>query len=115
MKFKEITTFEIFTIHDVIISEYKITGGCENKGSIESLLAKINFLNYDDIYKRAALLLEGIIRLHPFIDGNKRTALQATKQYLNFNNHILVFPLSTVAFTYKIANTIKMILIVMMN
>ncbi len=51
MKFRELTLSEIFTIHKVIVSEYKITNGCTNKGAIESLLAKIEFLDYDDIYK----------------------------------------------------------------
>ena len=45
--------------------------------------------------------------MHPFVDGNKRTALQATKQYLNFNERVLVFPSSTVAFVYKIASNTK--------
>ena len=26
---------------------------------------------YNDIYEKSAVLFEGIIRLHPFIDGNK--------------------------------------------
>jgi prophage maintenance system killer protein len=37
---------------------------------------------YEDEIKKRAALFEGIIRLHPFIDGNKRTALASLQQYL---------------------------------
>ena len=107
MKFRELTPSEIFIIHEVIVSEYHISNGCDSKGSVSALLEKIEFLKYNDVYKRAAVLLEGLIRLHPFVDGNKRTALQSVKQYLNLNKHVLIFPLSTVSFTYKIASNTK--------
>lgn len=48
-------------------------------------------------------MFEGIIRLHPFIDGNKRTALTSLQQYLSNEGFILVIPLSAVRLCIKIA------------
>ncbi len=35
--------------------------------------------------RKAAYLLDNIIRLHPFLDGNKRTAFAITKVFLDIN------------------------------
>lgn len=107
MKFNEITTSDVMCIHDIITKKYGIIGVCNNQGLIESLLEKIDFLDYDNLYKRAAVLFEGLIRLHPFADGNKRTALESVKHYLNINEYVLFFPLSTVGFIHKIADDSK--------
>lgn len=40
---------------------------------------------YPSLEEKAAALLEGILRNHPFVDGNKRVALLATLQFLNLN------------------------------
>ena len=37
---------------------------------------------YNTIYTKLACLIEGIIRMHPFADGNKRTAFGITSYYL---------------------------------
>ena len=44
---------------------------------------------YPTIAAKAATLLFGIARNHAFIDGNKRVAVLATLQFLNFNGHDL--------------------------
>ena len=33
---------------------------------------------YPDIFHKAAALMESLIKNHPFIDGNKRTAITST-------------------------------------
>jgi death-on-curing protein len=58
---------------------------------------------YDTVFKKAACLLEGIVRLHPFPDGNKRTALLTTFSYLQANKYYLVIPLDTVRFLVNVA------------
>lgn len=40
---------------------------------------------YNTYYKQAACLLQDIVRLHPFVDGNKRTALLTAFTYLQAN------------------------------
>jgi death-on-curing protein len=48
----------------------------------------INAWNYDgegDVVRLAALLMMGIIRNHPFGQGNKRTGFAAARMFLNIN------------------------------
>ena len=105
MKIKELEVEHIIKIHDVLVDHYNIPKGHVDEGKIESILEKIKFLNDDDLLQRASILLEGLIRLHVFTDGNKRTALESVKIYLNFNNYFPIFPLSTMTLSYKIAST----------
>ena len=44
---------------------------------------------YRTIYDKAAILLQTIIKNHPFLDGNKRMGLTATFVFLSLNNHFL--------------------------
>lgn len=45
---------------------------------------------YPDIFSKAAALLESLIRNHPFIDGNKRTAITAAGLFLRQNGYRLI-------------------------
>ena len=47
--------------------------------------------------------MEDIIRLHPFPDGNKRTALFTVCSLLTINNYYLVVPLDVILFMVNIA------------
>ncbi len=72
---------------------------------------------YPDVYTKAAALLEGIIRWHPFADGNKRTALLTMIYFLKLEGYGMALPLSAIRYSVKIAknrhmdegNTKKMI------
>lgn len=44
---------------------------------------------YTSVEAKAATLLFGVARNHPFIDGNKRVAVLAALQFLNVNGHDL--------------------------
>ncbi len=44
---------------------------------------------HPSIESKAATLMFGLARNHPFIDGNKRVAVLATMQFLNMNGHDL--------------------------
>lgn len=60
---------------------------------------------YDDVYTKAAALMEAITRWHIFNDGNKRTGLLCSFLYLYQNRHYMVIPIDAVRFTQKIAAT----------
>lgn len=49
--------------------------GVINLGSIESALARPYSGYYRSIHRKAAALVESVVRNHGFADGNKRTAL----------------------------------------
>jgi len=75
-----LTTRQIIEIHDRIIIKYGGSGGVLNEGTLDLLVYKTN--RADDVFKQAALILHTIAAQHPFIDGNKRTALVTAENVL---------------------------------
>lgn len=77
---------EVLFFHTVSIQQY---GGSEGVRDRESLLAAIERPwqasfgreHFPSPFEKAAALMESIIRRHPFVDGNKRTAT-ASASYL---------------------------------
>lgn len=64
--------------------------GLRDPGLLESALARprAGFGEhelYPDFFSKAAALLEGICRNHPFVDGNKRMAIEAARVFLLMN------------------------------
>ena len=41
---------------------------------------------YENIFKKAAVYLESLVRYHVFIDGNKRTAIAVSARFLFLNS-----------------------------
>ena len=59
---------------------------------------------YPSIYEKAAILLETMIINHPFVDGNKRTAMCAAEMFMHLNGYSLnIAPLHFSDFCLKIA------------
>ena len=44
---------------------------------------------YPDLVTKAAALLHSLVLNHPFIDGNKRTAVLATLVFLDLNGYVI--------------------------
>jgi death-on-curing protein len=64
--------------------------GVRDEALLESALQRaINKLDYEhpDVADLAAAYAYGIARNHPFIDGNKRTALVASRTFLLVNGY----------------------------
>lgn len=77
-------------IHQRQIAEHGGTPGLRDEGLLKSALARPhNRLAYSEQYpdfaQLAASYAHGIARNHPFIDGNKRTALIAARTFLLLN------------------------------
>lgn len=45
---------------------------------------------YPTIHEKAAALLHGLARNHPFVDGNKRTAWAATHVFYLLNGYVVI-------------------------
>jgi death-on-curing protein len=78
----------ILAIHDEQLAEHGGSAGLRDEGLLESALARpLNRAGYDDptIAELAAVYAIGIVRNHPFIDGNKRTAFAALFTFLALN------------------------------
>ncbi len=80
-------------IHDEAIYEFGGLSGVRDQGLLESALDRPrNLFAYEpesSIYDLAAVLCVGTAKNHPFNDGNKRTALLATRALLFLNGQAL--------------------------
>jgi len=68
---------DVLAIHDRLLSLHGGAGGVRDQGLLESALARPRqhhaYARSSDIVQMAALYTAGIVRNHPFVDGNKRT------------------------------------------
>lgn len=100
-KYSYIGVQHLIVINKAEINRYnKLYGakqihGVKDMGLLESASKRplqSAFGNYihNTLEEKAAALAEGIIRNHPFVDGNKRTALIGIGMFLNMNGYRLV-------------------------
>ena len=78
----------VLAIHDEQLHEHGGASDIRDAGLLESALARpLNAAGYGnpDISELAALYAVGIVRNHPFIDGNKRTGYVALETFLRLN------------------------------
>ncbi|TRZ90657.1 MAG: type II toxin-antitoxin system death-on-curing family toxin [Rhodocyclaceae bacterium] len=83
----------IIAAHGEQLAEHGGAGGIRDAGLLESALARAqNLAAYGDpdVAALAAAYGFGIVRNHPFVDGNKRAALIATELFLVLNGYELV-------------------------
>ena len=68
---------DVLAIHDRLLALHGGATGLRDRGLLESALARPRqhhaYANISDVVEMAALYTAGIIRNHPFADGNKRT------------------------------------------
>jgi death on curing protein len=85
---------QVLLIHSRLID---ITGGVHgvrDLGLLQSAVSRpmMTFGGeylYPDIFHKAAALMESLIKNHPFLDGNKRTAITSAAIFLECNGYIL--------------------------
>ena len=83
--------------------------GVRDLGLMESALGRMDAgfggeSLYPGLFEKAAALLEALVQNHPFVDGNKRTALMAAATLLEYNGVWLAYgPEDAVALTVGIA------------
>lgn len=91
--FKWLHTETVIAIHRLQIAEHRGSDGMRDLGLLLSALARPkNLVTYGsdpDIPGLAASLAFGIVRNHPFVDGNKRTALVAARTFIIMNGYDL--------------------------
>jgi death-on-curing protein len=84
MKIKYLTTDEIIKIHGEIIKETGGHSGIISYGNIDFVVSQMEIPK--TLERKAAILLFGILTSHPFVDGNKRTALESMKTFVLLNS-----------------------------
>lgn len=86
--FKWLQKRAVLEMHARQLAEHGGGQGIRDEGLLDSALQRpIDKANYGepDIADIAAAYAYGIARNHPFIDGNKRTALVASRAFLLYN------------------------------
>lgn len=78
---------DLIYIHDKIIDASGGLKGIRDEGVIRSAIARpyqtaFGVEIHDDLFKKAAALLDAIANNHGFTDGNKRTAMAAANIFL---------------------------------
>lgn len=82
----------VIAIHRRQLAEHGGTDGIRDRGLLESALFRPkNQLAYSNptIFDLAAAYGYGIVKNHPFIDGNKRTSYVVTLTFLKLNSYAL--------------------------
>ncbi len=87
--FRWLTRRMIEAFHAESLSRFGGASGLRDEGLLESALARPqNAAAYDPeitVFDLAALYCVGIVKNHPFVDGNKRTSLLAARVFLTLN------------------------------
>jgi death on curing protein len=76
---------EVLTLHAILIDEFGGAEGVRDLGALEAAVFRPQTGYYEDPIAEAAALLESLIQNHPFLDGNKRTAVAAADVHLRLN------------------------------
>jgi death-on-curing protein len=86
---------DCFAIHEMMIAQYGGRDGLRDDGLLESALNRPRHLfryGSPSICDLAASYAVGVIRDHPFIDGNKRTGFMVAAAFLDVNGVSLIAP-----------------------
>jgi death on curing protein len=91
---KFLSSEQVLLIHSRLID---ITGGVHgvrDLGLLQSAVSRPMMIFggeylYPDIFHKAAALMESLIKNHPFLDGNKRTAITAAALFIERNGYRL--------------------------
>ena len=90
-----LTTEGVLALHDLLIREHGGLSGLRSRQLLESALARPkNLFAYErsNMVSLATAYASGVVRNHPFVDGNKRTAFTAAAVFLEKNGFRVVAP-----------------------
>ena len=90
-----LTVAEVLLLHARLIQRTGGSGSVLDVGRLESALARPQATFggeelYPNLWAKGAALMHSLISNHPFVDGNKRTALTATGIFLGLNGRMLI-------------------------
>ncbi|MCL1859621.1 MAG: type II toxin-antitoxin system death-on-curing family toxin [Oscillospiraceae bacterium] len=92
---KKLTKQQIIILHEILVKYSGGTEGIRDMGLLESAIEApfITFdgiTNYPTLQSKAARLAYGLVRNHPFVDGNKRIGMLAMISFLELNGIKLI-------------------------
>ena len=83
----------MLAIHDALLQEFGGAAGFRDEALLDSALARPqNLFLYEspDLFALGASYIFGIVRNHPFVDGNKRTGFVVGGIFLERNGKVLL-------------------------
>jgi len=85
---------ELLLLHFKIVEDFGGSHGVRDVGRLESALAApaqevFGEALYPTLFEKAAVYLRALIADHPFVDGNKRTAVTVAVIFLNRSSYAL--------------------------
>lgn len=88
------TLDEVLILHRLVLDAYGGSAGLRDLGALQSALVSPRQTMfgeelYPDLAAKAPILLYLLIQNHPFVDGNKRTALATCFWFLESNGYTL--------------------------
>ncbi|MEY4747741.1 MAG: hypothetical protein RLZZ416_790 [Candidatus Parcubacteria bacterium] len=88
---------DILRVHAAVVDETGGNHGIRDRGALSTLEALPRLRSfrkelYPDLFTKAAVYVRNIIGGHPFIDGNKRTAMAAADVFLQLNGYQVTTP-----------------------
>lgn len=93
-----------------MIMRFGGSSGIRDVGMLESAIAR-PFATFDgndlypDLFMKAGAFIQSIVKNHPFVDGNKRTAFAGTIMFLRTNGVPLAVPDDdAISFMVSVAN-----------
>jgi death on curing protein len=81
----------ISAIHDAMLARFGGAQGIRDAHALSSAVGRLQTGYYTDVIEQAAALFERLAKNHPFLDGNKRTAITAAAVFLRLNGYKLFF------------------------
>lgn len=81
---------DCLVFHDVLVERFGGLAGLRDEGLLDSALNRPRHMfayGSRNHYEMAAAYAEGIIRNHPFADGNKRMGFLVAALFLELNGH----------------------------
>jgi len=94
MEFKPLRAKEIMLLHDIAVSQYGGASGLRDRALLDGATgradARVAYGSFEpgsleSTVDAAVAVAHGIVSSHPFVDGNKRTALTVIRALLNLN------------------------------
>jgi death on curing protein len=82
---------QVVTINAEMVRRFGGIHGVRDSSALEAAVARPQLGYYADLLEEAAGFLESLLQNHPFLDGNKRTAVAATAVFLTLNGYKLSF------------------------
>jgi death on curing protein len=86
---------ECFAFHDALLARFGGLGGIRDEGLLDFALNRpLHLLHYGEpsLFDFASAYAEGIVKNHPFLDGNKRSGLMAAALFLESNGFLFQAP-----------------------